>query len=268
MSVRYIVYRVSVYIYTLYVECPYVVYRIYSYIRSISRIFLREYTYLLTEPSNYFVNRMSTTSRLLPIRLTSKIVPGFGRGSKELGIPTANISRDDLKCDIEFDSLPCGIYWGFAKIVKETSTVTETTTEASISTTTSNSNGGESQSRKKEIISKRGSDVCSSKLVYKAAISIGFNPYYNNKEKTIEPHLIAPQGDPNRNVSSCGETQFDDMYGTGIRLSIVGYLRPELPFEGLEKLKTAIKNDIVETERLCDGTDDFIIRESLWVASL
>ena len=32
--------------------------------------------------------------------------------------------------------------------------------------------------------------------------------------------------------------------------------------------KTTIKNDIVKTERLCDGTDDFIIGESLWVASL
>jgi len=32
--------------------------------------------------------------------------------------------------------------------------------------------------------------------------------------------------------------------------------------------KTTIKNDIMKTERLCDGTDDFIIGEFLWVASL
>ena len=34
--------------------------------------------------------------------------------------------------------------------------------------------------------------------------------------------------------------------------------------------KTTIKNDIVKTERLCDGdgTDYFIIEESLWVVSL
>merc|ERR1740139_961229 len=69
---------------------------------------------------------ITTTSRVLPIRLTSKIIPGFGRGSKDLGIPTANISRDDLNCEIEFDALPCGIYWGFARVTAAASTTTAT----------------------------------------------------------------------------------------------------------------------------------------------
>jgi FAD synthase len=32
-----------------------------------------------------------------------------------------------------------------------------------------------------------------------------------------------------------------DLYDQSIRLSLVEYLRPELPFEGLEKLVAAIK---------------------------
>ena len=51
-----------------------------------------------------------------------------------------------------------------------------------------------------------------------------------------------------------GETQFDDMYNQWIRLSVVGYLRPELPFEGIDKLILAIKGDIEQTEKLCDDS--------------
>lgn len=76
--------------------------------------------------------------------------------------------------------------------------------------------------------------------------------------------------------SKGGETQFGDMYNQWIRLSVVGYLRPELPFEGLDKLVLAIKDDIAKTETLCDDDDDLqegttedsITRmEQEWVAS-
>ncbi|MGK3736774.1 MAG: FAD synthase [Bacillariaceae sp.] len=44
-----------------------------------------------------------------------------------------------------------------------------------------------------------------------------------------------------RHESSCGETLLGEFYDQPIRLTLVGYLRPELPFEGLEKLVAAIK---------------------------
>jgi len=48
----------------------------------------------------------------LPVFVTGKVVRGFGRGSKELGCPTANISSDV----VEQVSLSTGIYYGFAKL--------------------------------------------------------------------------------------------------------------------------------------------------------
>ena len=77
--------------------------------------------------------------------------------------------------------------------------------------------------------------------IYKTACSIGYNPYFGNTIKTIEPHLIANPEDKRRHQSSCGETILGDFYDQSIRLSLVEYLRPELPFEGLEKLVAAIK---------------------------
>lgn len=161
-------------------------------------------------------------SSYLPIRMKSKVVRGFGRGSKELGIPTANLSREDCEGPA-FESLPCGIYWGFARIGNE-----ET---------------------------------------YKAAISIGYNPTYGNSVKTVEPHLIAPPNDERRHASSCRETVLRDFYDEPIRVSVVGYLRPELPFEGLEKLIEAIKNDIVNSEKMGDSSEEATVVEQAWVAS-
>jgi FAD synthase len=165
----------------------------------------------------------------LPIRMTSKVVRGFGRGSSDLGIPTANLCREAGSFSTSFDALPTGIYWGFARI-------------------------GSS------------SDTGDASKVYKAAISIGFNPYYGNEQKTVEPHLIAPPSDERRHKSSCGETVLRDFYDEPIRLSVVGYLRPELPFEGLEKLIEAIKKDIVDSERLGDTSgDELAATEKSWV---
>jgi FAD synthase len=166
--------------------------------------------------------------RRMPLRMVSKVVRGFGRGSSDLGIPTANLcSEEGSFGENSFDSLPTGIYWGFARI-GEGSTASD---------------------------------------VYKAAVSIGYNPTYGNEKKTVEPHLIANPGDSGRHASSCGESVLRDFYDEPIRLSVVGYLRPELPFEGLEKLIAAIKNDIVNTENLCDGTSPLIIKEKEWVKS-
>lgn len=173
--------------------------------------------------------------------MVSRVVHGFGRGSKDLGIPTANVNldKDTLKCSIDdYHELPTGIYWGFARI-------------------------GEPSAEGK---GEAGGDSVLGR-VHTAAISIGYNPTYNNKEKTVEPHLIAEPDHPQRHASSTGETQFQDFYDKTIVLSVVGFLRNELPFEGLDKLTEAIKKDIDDAVNLANGTEPFIIAERMWVKS-
>ncbi|CDS11096.1 hypothetical protein LRAMOSA03360 [Lichtheimia ramosa] len=49
-----------------------------------------------------------------PHKISGKVVSGFGRGSKELGIPTANLSDEALEAMCtEFTS---GVYYGWAQI--------------------------------------------------------------------------------------------------------------------------------------------------------
>uniref|UniRef100_A0A1B6MDA5 Riboflavin kinase n=1 Tax=Graphocephala atropunctata TaxID=36148 RepID=A0A1B6MDA5_9HEMI len=127
-----------------------------------------------------------------PFFASGKIIKGFGRGSKELGIPTANYSEEVV------NSLPVsvtpGIYYGWAQV--------------------------------------------DSGPVYKMVMSIGWNPYYNNKKKSMETHVIH---------------KFDcDLYGCTLKTVMVGFLRPEKNFNSLDDLVAAINNDIKQASDKLD----------------
>jgi riboflavin kinase len=211
-------------------------------------------------------------ARMLPIRIVSRVVRGFGRGSKDLGIPTANLACDSPDaCRIvtaasstipsspegssppsspTLEELPTGIYWGYCRIGNITAGDDDPAPgagpDADATPTTERSVLG---------------------VTLPCAVSIGYNPTYGNDVKTIEPHLIAPTHDPRRHASSCQETLFADFYGQPCRLAVVGYLRPELPFEGLDKLTEAIKADIAAAERLAQQPEPLYVAEREWVKS-
>mmetsp|Transcript_104155 Transcript_104155/g.179455 ORF Transcript_104155/g.179455 Transcript_104155/m.179455 type:complete len:392 (-) Transcript_104155:940-2115(-) len=76
-------------------------------------------TVLDFKPENYGLTKFSdlvagTVPRLPPLRISGEVIRGFGRGSKELGIPTANLPSDklpELLCDAAN-----GIYVGWASV--------------------------------------------------------------------------------------------------------------------------------------------------------
>lgn len=120
-----------------------------------------------------------------PVRMGGPVVKGFGRGSKVLGIPTANLDVTPLK--FESDSLAPGIYFGWAGL--------------------KGAQGG----------------------VYGMVMSIGWNPFFDNSSKTIEPWLLS---------------EFpEDFYDQELRLTVLGYVRPEANFTTLEALIARIHRD-------------------------
>lgn len=56
----------------------------------------------------------SNCAKCLPLFLRGTVVKGYGRGSKQLGIPTANFS-EDLVSKIPAE-LECGVYYGWASV--------------------------------------------------------------------------------------------------------------------------------------------------------
>ncbi|KAI4296627.1 hypothetical protein L6164_036572 [Bauhinia variegata] len=139
-----------------------------------------------------FEDWVEGTLPLNPWHIGGPVIKGFGRGSKVLGIPTANLSAEGYSNVLA--EHPAGVYFGWAGL------------------------------------GKRG--------VFKMVMSIGWNPFFNNKEKTIEPWLLH---------------KFDeDFYGEELRLVIVGYIRPEANFSSLESLIDKIHEDGRISERALD----------------
>ncbi|KAL5772543.1 hypothetical protein ACOSQ2_012467 [Xanthoceras sorbifolium] len=139
-----------------------------------------------------FQDWVEGTLPLEPWYIGGPVIKGFGRGSKVLGIPTANLSAEGYSNVLS--EHPSGVYFGWAGL------------------------------------SKRG--------VFKMAMSVGWNPYFSNSEKTIEPWLLH---------------EFDeDFYGEELRLVIVGYIRPETNFPTLESLIAKIHDDGKIAERALD----------------
>jgi len=84
----------------------------------------------------------------LPYFTCTNVVRGFGRGSKALGIPTANFEQHVI--DHLPDTLPTGIYFGWAKVD----------------------------------LQGKGNKI------YKMVTSIGWNPFFNNERKSMETHIL------------------------------------------------------------------------------
>ncbi|KAJ7560774.1 hypothetical protein O6H91_04G145300 [Diphasiastrum complanatum] len=156
-------------------------------------IYLEAAKLLKARPSSCLVIEDSPESswhegvgKALPIEpwcLGGPVIKGFGRGSKVLGIPTANLPTAALGSQLS--QHVCGIYLGWAGL------------------------------------SNRG--------VYKIVMSVGWNPFFDNAAKTVEPWLLHDFP--------------DDFYGEELRLIVVGYIRPEANFSSLELLIERIHED-------------------------
>lgn len=158
------------------------------------------YLELDTKPKNNEYPIWTNVNKLKePIELTSNIVHGFGRGGKKLGIPTANL---DMTPEIEgkLVDLVSGVYYGWAEFIP-TSASEENVKE------------GLDYNRKLPMV-----------------MSIGFNPYFNNKYKTAEAHIM--------------EKFSHDFYDHDLRVKILGFIRTEADFTKFSHLIEAIHNDV------------------------
>lgn len=143
----------------------------------------------------------------LPLFTKGIVISGFGRGSKQLGIPTANFGPEVV------NNLPndfkTGVYYGFANVEKGP--------------------------------------------VYKMVMSVGWNPFYKNEQKSMETHVIH---------------KFDeDFYGKVLRVGIVGYLRPEMNFSSLDELITAIYKDISDAEQYLNEPEYSLYKDNAFFSN-
>jgi FAD synthase len=152
-----------------------------------------------------------------PYVVQGLVVPGFTRGSKELGIPTGadgfflchclyrrhgrNARFIYTQCVDVSRAMLCLIF----EITRPTANLDPAAFKAQIDGIPAGIYFGWA--------------TIDRSAPYKAVLSIGWNPFYGNKEKTVEPHLVH---------------KFDaDFYGATMRLCICGWIRPEKNFASL-----------------------------------
>ncbi|KAH8177179.1 riboflavin kinase domain-containing protein [Sarocladium implicatum] len=94
-----------------------------------------------------------------PLKMEGKVISGFGRGSKELGIPTANLPVDESLTPWIAD-IESGVYFGYASLSPPPqSSTTSTSTSSTFAT-------------------------------YPMVMSIGYNPFYKNTVRSAEVHVL------------------------------------------------------------------------------
>ncbi|KAI9883483.1 MAG: hypothetical protein M1823_004752 [Watsoniomyces obsoletus] len=151
-----------------------------------------------------------------PLRVGGPVISGFGRGSKELGIPTANIPIDGLSIG-GYEEVESGVYFGWAGL-EQHSNVIPGHHDGEANGSTDGVVKGQKEFR-----------------VYPMVMSIGWNPFYKNEKRSIEVHIL--------------HTFEHDFYGAQLNLLILGFIRPEYDYVSREALIEDIRIDIAVTER-------------------
>ncbi|KAH7346298.1 hypothetical protein BKA65DRAFT_455722 [Rhexocercosporidium sp. MPI-PUGE-AT-0058] len=159
-----------------------------------------------------------------PLRMSGKVVSGFGRGSKELGIPTANIPVDTTPW---IDTAESGVYFGWASLLLPEAhpslTTPPSTSQPSTTFTSASITPIPTLTPPPSVLEKGW-------RIYPMVMSIGFNPFYKNTVRSAEVHVMQ---------------KFEkDFYGCQMRLCILGFIRKELDYVSLEALVGDIRMDI------------------------
>ncbi|KAF9132383.1 riboflavin kinase [Mortierella sp. 14UC] len=195
-----------------------------------------------------------------PIKMNGTVIKGFGRGSKDLGIPTANLPEEAIAA--QEDKLVTGIYYGWAQVVVRTSpedhlyqtsnTNTDTPASTTEPTTTSTQQGyltnASSVARSASSSSSSLATSCPA-TVYPMVMSLGWNPFYKNEKKSAEVHIM--------------HNFHRDFYGDELRVVVLGYIRPELDYTTLEALIEDINIDIEVALRSLERPDYAAFKEDL-----
>lgn len=146
-----------------------------------------------------------------PFHMRAKVVRGFGRGSAEMGLPTANLDPAEISLNwqkemnddtVDVKNIPLGVYFGYCRL--------------------------------------EGDD--SGKKI--AVLNVGRRPSFVDKKNyendvTVEVHCVEKNEDGL--AFENGKKQF---YGETMSVECLGFVRPEMKFNGLDELVTRIKTDV------------------------
>lgn len=182
------------------------------------------------------------------ILMSGRVMSGYGRGSKKLGVPTANLPHfDKALTELEIQN---GVYFGWAS----------------------------------RLTSLSDSKLMPNEQIIPCVTNIGISPTFEGMENPIriaEVHLIdfnKKETEANSNGETSDNTKEavadgkeskeigdeDDFYGDYLRVALIGFLRPEKKFENFGELVSQINQDVNNARRGCELFETYIYRPDLF----
>ncbi|KAI1387510.1 riboflavin kinase [Hypoxylon trugodes] len=201
-----------------------------------------------------------------PLRMEGTVISGFGRGSKELGIPTANLPVDETVTPWIAD-IKSGVYFGYASLALPSShpdrnqakkddtyrhrsnprapadappaplhdppltTITSVTTASETFPSLSSSTSAITKEAPQNPSTNTPATTETPKhwQIYPMVMSIGYNPFYKNSVRSAEVHVL-------RHFNA-------DFYSAPMRLLVLGFVREERDYDSLDALVRDINID-------------------------
>ncbi|KAJ2901386.1 riboflavin kinase [Zalerion maritima] len=188
-----------------------------------------------------------------PVCLSGKVIEGFGRGGKKverpfdldcnpwgiLNCPTANLELPQTT----LENLEFGVYFGWASLCLPSNHPDRRTPLRKRSRAESSAGANPLPDPSFPNLSADSSGVWA---LYPMVMSLGKNPFFNNKERSLEVHIL--------------HLFVQDFYGCDLRVMILGYIRPEANYESLEGLVNDIRIDCEVARRSLDR-DGYSLKE-------
>ncbi|XP_066588786.1 riboflavin kinase [Prorops nasuta] len=88
--------------------------------------------------------------------------------------------------------------------------------------------------------------------IYKMVASIGWNPFYKNKNKSMEVHILYKFS--------------ENFYGKNLKVIVAGFIRPEKNFPSVEALIEEINNDIAIAKEKLDETSMLELKNNTFLS--
>ncbi|KAI0391089.1 hypothetical protein F5Y17DRAFT_25512 [Xylariaceae sp. FL0594] len=158
-----------------------------------------------------------------PLRMEGRVISGFGRGSKDLGIPTANLPVDGDSSASWIGDARSGVYFGWASLALPDDHPDHISSSPIPTSSSSAPNTEESAAAAKDEKEENKFQI------YPMVMSIGYNPFYKNAVRSAEVHLL------HRFAA--------DFYGSPMRLLVLGFVRDERDYADLDALVSDIRVD-------------------------
>ncbi|KAI1102049.1 riboflavin kinase [Jackrogersella minutella] len=178
-----------------------------------------------------------------PLRMEGAVIAGFGRGSKELGIPTANLPVDESATPW-IATASSGVYFGYASLAlppkhpdhkssrphrhrghpRAAVDAPPAPLPSDPPTIPAHEEDGV-----QEATQTQPEDDKHQWQIFPMVMSIGYNPFYKNAVRSAEVHVLHKFA--------------ADFYSAPIRLLILGFIREERDYASLDALVSDINVD-------------------------